>query len=506
MKCILTIGLAASLIACSQNQPKADYLGVVNIEITGDEAALPLFEKGLLLLHSFEYKDAKEAFVEAQTADSTMAMAYWGEAMTYNHSLWNDQKYDEARAALATIEDGDLDANITELEKDFIESAQILYRAEMPKHERDVAYAEFMQSLTEKYPDNHEVSAFYALSLLGSVAEGRVDSIYGKGAEVAKSVLAKNPNHPGALHYLIHSYDDPEHAELALDAAYSYAKVAPDASHALHMPSHIFLAMGMWDEVISSNIDSYQASVNRMERKDLGNDARGYHAFHWLQYGYLQKGNSNEPQQMLLDMAKYTSETPSKRARVHMVLLKGTYLVATEEWDSELANLPIDVADLNLTLRSMNLFIEGMKAYDAGDEMALDSIIQRLNADRETEAFVVSNSEFKICAGVSRDESDKTDLINAEIRQCQLQGLLEVLRKNPALAEAQFLNSIELGQSVSYSFGPPSIQKPSHELYADWLLEQGRNEAAAEHYQLTLEHAPKRLLSEKGLKEAKEIS
>ncbi|MCF6223634.1 MAG: hypothetical protein L3J34_07890 [Flavobacteriaceae bacterium] len=146
-----------------------------------------------------------------------------------------------------------------------------------------------MKKLNLKYPDNHEVKAFYALSLLGSVSDGRDDEIYGKGAKIAQGIIEENPNHPGALHYLIHSYDDPKHANLALDAAYSYAKVAPDASHALHMPSHIFVAMGMWDEVVKSNENSYQASVNRMERKKLDNDARGYHAFHWLEYGYLQQ-------------------------------------------------------------------------------------------------------------------------------------------------------------------------------------------------------------------------
>lgn len=506
MKRIFAICLTAVLFGCNSDQPKENHLGIIDIQVTGTPEAIAHFEEGLLLLHSFEYKDSRAAFKEAQAADSAMAMAYWGEALTFNHSLWSTQKYDEAHAALAFIEEKDLTDNLTELEQDLVKSVQILYAAETPKKDRDVDYAEFLHSLTEKYPNNQEVASFYALALLGSVEEGRVDSIYGHGAEVAKAVLAENPNHPGALHYLIHSYDDPVHAELALDAAYAYSKVAPDASHALHMPSHIFLAMGMWDEVIASNIDSYQASINRMERKDLDNDARGYHAYHWLQYGYLQKGNHSEPQQMLIDMAKYTDETPSMRARAHLVLLKGTYLVATEAWDSELANLPVDVSDISLTMRSMNDFIEGMKAYETGNEMALDSIIQRMKSDRETESFVVENKDLKICAGVSRGESDHTDLVNAEVRQCQLQGMLEVLRKNPELAEIQFLKSIELKNQINYNFGPPIIQKPTHEMYADWLMRQGRNEEAAKHYALTLEHAPKRLLSEEGLKKAKEIS
>ena len=129
-----------------------------------------------------------------------------------------------------------------------------------------------------KYPEHHEVAAFYALSLLGSSKSRKDDDNYEVGAKIAQSIISENPHHPGALHYLIHSYDDPDHATLALDAANRYSKVAPDAEHALHMPSHIFVALGMWDEVINSNIASYEASVVRMKKKELDNDARGYHA------------------------------------------------------------------------------------------------------------------------------------------------------------------------------------------------------------------------------------
>jgi tetratricopeptide (TPR) repeat protein len=291
----ITIVLALFIIvSCKQKKPEVDYLGVVNISISGKESAQPHFEKGLLLLHSFEYEDAREAFQKAQKKDPKMAMAYWGEAMTYNHSLWHEQDYEAATTVLANLDSHNLEKNTTEIEQDLIESVHILYRPKTEKLQRDIAYSKFMESLYKKYPANQEVAAFYALSLLGSVPDGRDDALYGKGAKIAKGILKENPNHPGALHYLIHSYDDPNHASLALAAANSYSKVAPDASHALHMPSHIYVAMGMWDNVISSNIDSYQASIHRMEKKILDNDARGYHAFHWLEYGYLQKGNYDE--------------------------------------------------------------------------------------------------------------------------------------------------------------------------------------------------------------------
>jgi tetratricopeptide (TPR) repeat protein len=499
---ILTLLL---LFSCKKEKTKTDYLGVVNITISGKEKAIPHFEKGLLLLHSFEYEDAREEFIKAQEEDSLMPMSYWGEAMTYNHSLWAEQNYDKGMAALKHIEDIELDKQATELEKDFIKAAQILYQPKIEKPERDMAYADFMEELSEKYPSNHEIAAFYALSLLGSVPEGRDDAIYGKGARIAKGVLEENPNHPGALHYLIHSYDDPNHAPLALEAANSYSKVAPDASHALHMPSHIYVAMGIWDEVISSNIDSYQASLNRMERKNLGNDARGYHAFHWLEYGYLQKGNSEEARNMVMNMSQYSKESPSKRARVHMVFLKGTYLVGTNDWTGDISDIEVDVADLNVSVRSQYNFLDGMKYYKNGNKKGLDSIISKIGDDSNRATFIVSNSNAKLCAGVSRDEANETDITEAKIRQRQLMALASNLNNDIVLAEKYFLESIALEESISYSYGPPAIQKPTHELYADWLLTQNRKKEAIEHYKIGLKAAPKRLLALEGIDQANKI-
>jgi len=503
MKHIPLILILLLLISCKQEKPDADYLGIVNITVSGKDIALIHFEKGLLLLHSFEYEDSREAFKEAQDKDPNMPMAYWGEAMTYNHSLWSEQDYENATAALAHLENIDLEKQATELEQDLIKAVQILYQPKTEKQARDVAYATFMEELYKKYPSNHEVAAFYALSLLGSVPEGRDDALYGQGALIAQSIIKENPNHPGALHYLIHSYDDPDHAALALDAANSYSKVAPDASHALHMPSHIYVALGMWDEVISSNINSYQASLNRMERKKLDNDARGYHAFHWLEYGYLQKENNQEAKKMLLDMQQYATETPSKRARVHLVYLKGTYLVNTNEWDSELADIPIDINDLSISIKSQYQFLEGMKAYKKGNTIQLDSIINLMTSEYQRDSFVVSNASAKLCSGATGGETTKTDLVESQIRQNQLQALRATMDSNMSLSEEYFLKSIELDGTISFSYGPPSIQKPTHELYGDWLLSQNRNDEALAQYELTLKMAPNRLLAVNGIKDSK---
>ncbi len=491
MKKILFISLIV-LLSCKQEKPETNYLGIVSIEVTGSENAVPHFEKGLLLLHSFEYADSREAFLEAQKQDSSMLMSYWGEAMTYNHSLWSEQDFDKGMEALKKLKSVKSSVNITELESDFIEGVHILYESDSLKTTRDKNYAVFMSGLNKKYPDNHEVGAFYALSLLGSVADGRDEKIYGKGARIVKGILEENPNHPGALHYLIHSYDDPEHAKLALNAADSYSVVAPDASHALHMPSHIYVALGMWDKVVSSNENSYQASINRMIAKDLAPNGRGFHAYHWLVYGYLQQGRIEDAKNLVIDMEGFTKEAPSKYSRTHMVYLKGTYLVESDDWNSDIANIPVDIQDLNLTTRSKYNFLEGMKAFKADDKASLETIIDELKKDHDKESYLVSYDNATFCSGANRYITSPSMLLESEIMMYQLMALRSWLDDDSELAETYLKKTISLEENLSYSYGPPVIQKPTTELYADWLLIRERNQEALEQYEATLIRAPKR--------------
>ena len=338
------LSVSLLIVACSSTKEKeVGNLGKVEFKYAGSKEALVDFEKGLLLLHSFEYEDAREAFKKAQQADPKCLMAYWGEAMTYNHSLWSEQDLEKAQKVLSKIKKANVKTEkISDIEKDFIKSIHILY-GEGTKLERDQDYADFMTKMYKKNPGNNEIASFYALSLLGSVPEGRDDKVYEQGAAIVQSILKENPHHPGALHYLIHSYDDPKHAFQALQAANNYSKVAPDAAHALHMPSHIYVALGMWDEVVSSNEVSFQASIDRKNRKKLDNNAYGYHSMHWLLYGYLQKGEIEKANQLMADIAKYSKELPSSRARSHLLYMTATYLVESNDWNNKIADTQIKI-------------------------------------------------------------------------------------------------------------------------------------------------------------------
>lgn len=486
-------------VQCSAPAGDENKLGTVYFDVTGSKEALPHFEEGLLLLHSFEFEDAAEAFIRAQKADSSMAMAYWGEAMTYNHPLWAEQSYEEAVAALGKLAEspeGRVEKAKTAIEKDFMKGVNILY-GEGTKYERDLQYVDFMEEVYKKYPESQEAAAFYALSLLGSVPVGRDDEVYERGAVIAKSILEENPNHPGALHYLIHSYDDPNHASAAVGAANSYMKVASAAGHALHMPSHIYVAMGMWDDVVAANELSYQASVDRMVRKNLDNDARGYHSFQWLHYGYHQQGRTDKARQVVNEMRQYTEELPSARARVHLSLIKGAYLAETGDWTGEVSDIAVDPSGLNISILGILHFADGMKAYEKKDMEALKNIITNLEKERLKVTIQLENKGIALCSGVGWEsqKANQLDVDQAYVMEMELRGLLATAEGNPAIAEEWLKKATELEGKISYSYGPPPIVKPSFELYGEWLLKNSRPQDALAQFDYSLKRAPRRLLS-----------
>ncbi len=495
--CFLFLGCANS-----DAPEKTSELGKANLEVTGLPEAKADFEKGLLLLYSFEYEDARDEFESALQRDSSMAMAYWGVAMTYNHPLWRAQLTDSAQYILALRKQRNANTD-SELESDFLESLDILYEDGESKEIRDQNYANFFEKLNEKYPNNQEVAAFYSLALLGSVSDGRDVETYEKAGEVASEILETNPNHPGALHYVIHAYDDPQHAEMAMDAANAYAKVAPDASHALHMPSHIFIAKGMWDKVIASNVDAYQASVDRMETKGLKDGARSYHAYAWLQYAYLQNGNAAEAEKMLTAMEEYLKNDPTKGVRSYMIDMKGHFLIDSGDWNSRFAGITVDVTDLNILSNAQTSFQDAMVAFTKNNTGTIDSLIASLDDNIRRQELYLDTVDFKLCLPTQRSAPKPTDIAVTKAILLQIKALREWNIGNTAATEKYIVQSAATADTLDFSYGPPEIQKPVHEFYADWLMTQEQYNKAAIEYEKALEDAPGRRLSEQGLAKAK---
>ena len=371
---VVAVVLAASG-ARAQNE-----LGSIEFPTSGSAAAQPAFIKGVLLMHSFEYDDAKDAFVEAQKADPGFAMAYWGEAMTYNHAVWQQTAPDLAKAALARLAptpEARLAKAPTAREKDWVASLEALY-GPGDKLARDLAYAEAMRRMYEKYPGDNEVAAFYALALLGTSHGGRDFSIYMKAAAIVEQVYSKNPQHPGAAHYLIHSYDDPIHAPLGLRYADAYSKIAPAASHALHMPSHIYFALGMWDEAAAINERSVKAADARRAEKKLDVDARGFHALLWLVYGYTQQGRYDEARVVLQQIEADAAKSGSVRTRSHLALARAAWLIETRKWGE--AKAAVSAAGLGKDAAIADLFAIGFAAIRLGNRAGASNALQQMAA------------------------------------------------------------------------------------------------------------------------------
>ena len=350
--------------------------GAVSFTNSGAPAAKPAFLRGLALLHNFEYPSAAAAFREAQTRDPGFAMAYWGEAMTYNHGVWREQDSVAARAALARL--GATSAERlakakTPREKDYLRTVDVLYFAPGTKTGRDSAYAAEAGRLAKRYPDDVDAQLFHALALLSLFP--RTDSTYLRAAGIAEKVMRDRPQHPGALHYVIHAYDDPAHARQGLAAARAYAKVAPDASHAQHMTSHIFVALGMWDDVVAAN-EAAIRTVAKANGAAVAAAASCGHGAIWLHYAYVQQGRLADARR--LSGACRDRSAQSQSAASGYAEMRLQYIVDVDQSEPELA----PIADVSKLPAFVELTQSYGTAYDAlrrGDTLAAQPVLGRLH-------------------------------------------------------------------------------------------------------------------------------
>lgn len=482
-------------------------LGKIDFPNSGAEAAQADFYEGVMLLHSFEYEDAAEAFQKAQKADPGFVMAYWGEAMTHTHPLWSQQDKDKALTALeglASSTEKRLAKARTGKERDWLQAVEILY-GEGTKEERDYAYSDYMRRLHEKYPDDHEISSFYALSILGTCHNGRDEYRYIKSGSIVEEVFAINPQHPGALHYLIHSYDDPVHAPLGLRAARRYAEVAPSAAHALHMPSHIFIALGMWDRVVLSNEESSQAADARRARKNLGVDARGFHSLHWLEYGYLQQGRIAKAKKMLDDMERDYKESSSRRSAFHLAVMRASYLMETENWDGKAIQIEVDHNRLSKKAKALDLFIQSLSALKNNKPEAFEKHLKTLESMAPMHHMhETPSSGMLTCCSPNYSEDDEGEGTNHAIHVMTMElkayQLFESGKKKKAIEMLEQAAAME--GRMDFMFGPPIIAKPSHELLGEFLLAEGEYSRAIKAFELGLKRAPKRTRALIGLYKA----
>ena len=503
--------------------PPSPVLGRISFPTSGSSQAQPAFVRGVLLLHNFEYDDAIDAFRQAQKADPGFAMAYWGEAMAYNQPLWYNENVDKARAVLARLAPTRLRDQTrgsgptpvpTAREKGYLDAVERLF-GDGDKPARDRAYADRMGQLHAQFPEDDEASVFYALALLSTIPSGERNlALSLKAGGIALDVLEKNPEHPGANHYALHAFDDGEHAAMGLQAARSYARIAPASSHARHMPSHVFLPLGMWDEAAASDESAFAASVAVAKRKGLSASQYDFHSLSWLQYEYLQQGRFAKAREAMREVERAMGSGGAGRAggsgTATAPAVSAFSRTEHQHVESEIGR-GYGAMSLKSELASMKARLvvesgdwapmEGQGSFDNIDELfALGMASIPLRDPRRADAALEQLNT------AAKDVPDRDAREVAQIMAAELDGLIKLGRNDRAGALASLAHGAQLEAKRPRPVARPYPIKPAGELYGEILLGTGEAAAAVTQFVTSLARTPRRAASLLGLARAGSVA
>ena len=456
-------------------------------------------------LHSFGYEDAIDAFRAAQKIDPSFAMAYWGEAMSFSQPLWFFEEVDKGRAALAKF-GPTADARIakakTPREQGFIRAAEALF-GPGDNNARAAAHAQAMAKVAVAHPADDEAQTFYALALLATLPRGDASlTLRQQAGGIAERVFARNPNHPGAAHYILHAYDHGSLAAKALPAARAYATIAPAASHALHMPAHAFLQAGMWDDAAASDEASWNASMVWAKRRGLPISSRDFHSLSWLQYEWTQQGKFSKTRDAidLVDQALKAPQPHSLKAssplhagghgygeseigrgsgeaalRNDRGSMRARYIIDGARWSEMKGQTSFDGIDELLAL--------GLSAVNLGDGERVRSVIDELRKAAAPSQPAALREQAEIM-----------------LREMEAVDLFAQGRRSEAFAMID--RAAALQARMPRPIGRPFPVKGADELYGELLLAAGRGKEAIVWFSRALVRTPNRSRAVLGLARA----
>lgn len=507
----LSLAIPASAVEPAQTQGPTQTipgLGTATFPTsTHSPTAQTAFMRGLLLLHLFEYRDAANAFQAAEKIDPTFVMAYWGEAMTHNHPVWNELDVPAGQAALrklAPTPEARAAATSDPRERAYLSTVEILYDGQGTKPERDAQYATAMQKLAQAYPSDDEAQLFYSLALLGRSEGIRDVPVYLQAAAIAKAVFERNPDHPGAAHYWIHGMDDPAHAAGALVAARALSKIAPDAAHAQHMCSHIFMALGMWDDVVAANLQAVRLSDEHDRAAGQPVIDCGHYNI-WLQYGYEQQGRYKAAAETLAacqstmktalawmdanpglpDSSATARQSRVGNGKYSLISQRGAFVIDSRQWNGVAANMTIGVP---AHIYPWDLFATGYAAAQRNDLPLAEDSLQKLRSFAQTYQ--------------SDPEASKEHETDLAVLSDLLGGLVSSKSGDMPNALAQVQRAATTYDAMAFDFGPPATFIPPQELLGELLLEDNQPQQARAAFAESLKRAPLRTQSLLGLARA----
>jgi len=494
---LLSLSLLLALLSFADDQAHhhedltAEQLGTVHFPTSCTESVQKSFERSVALLHSFWYEEAQKQFEQVAQDDPHCAMAHWGIAMSLWHQLWNHPDAKTIKKGKTEVTKAKSLHSHDDREWGYIAAVDAFYNGPKKRdyHARADAYSKAMQVAYEHHPEDQEAAAFYALSLLASAPDH--DTTFAnqkKAAAVLEKLFAEEPDHPGVAHYLIHTYDSPQMAQLGLPAARRYAKIAPTSPHALHMPSHIFARLGLWQDDIDSNLASI-AATRKTAAMHMGGEGHQFHAMDFLEYAYLQSGREADAQH-LIDEIK--AMPPQKDMygmgydpRVWaLVEFPARYALELHRWSDAASLQPVPDADLGDTA-----IIKWARAIGAAHTGNVDEV-RKAVAELESIHGQLLRDKKKYSAEAAEQDHNEASawLAHAEGKNDEA---LAVLRNIAEKEEAE---------------GDEPLAMPAREMLADMLLDMNRPQEALAEYETDLKFNPNRFDGLYGAAHAAELA
>ena len=463
--------VSTCLLSLTVQADDSTRIGTYSFPTSTDNAeAQEQFMQGVGFLHSFGMTQAQAAFRRAQELDPDFAMAYWGEVFTYQHPFYGPVHEGPGAVLerLAPTPELRQAKAPTDKEKGFLKAAEAYALAPGGMPERRIAWNRAMEELYKQYPDDYEVRAFYTVSTLSAAtASGDMrQRMNMKAGAIALELFKRNDNHPGAAHYVIHSFDDPIHAPIALEAALKYRSIAPAVSHARHMPSHIFIQHGMWDYVSEWNDSAYQVARELWQPGDRVGDQN--HCSDWGQYGDLQRGDWDRSLMWIARAEETLSENPGDhRSEDTLKVMKSRHTIETGDWQ---------LVELTDSLTDDELLALGMSAANLGELDLADRVAERLG----------------------QLASDSPNDANLQIMFAEVSALASIKRNGPASAEEVMVlleDAIIRKEAGRLPNGAATPLKPIHEFSGEIHMLLGNSAMAAELFETSLLRLPNRPLS-----------
>jgi hypothetical protein len=496
MPMVLLVGVCATFVApavAQHDHPAGDptKLGSVTFAVSCDPSLQPQFNTAVAMLHSFWYEKAHDTFAAVAEKDPACGMAYWGMAMTYYHQIWSAPGPTDLKAGGSALEKAKAAGAKTQRERDYIAALATFYKDsdKLDHRTRSLSYEKAMDQLQARYPEDHEAAIFHALALLATLDP--TDKTYAnqkKAGEILEPLFVEQPEHPGIAHYIIHAYDYPPLAQRALDAARRYAKIAPDSPHALHMPSHIFTRLGLWQESIDSNLIS-AASAQR-------NNAPGneLHAKDYLIYAYLQGGQDREAKKALEAPPAGRADDPQYMNWLYaMGTSPARYAVERHQW-AEAAALPVPANTFpggRWAWTEANLhFARALGAAHTGQAEAARKEVQQLASLRDT--LIQGNDKYWADQVDIQRESATAWVTLAEGKHD------EALKQMRAAADHE--------DRTDKHNVTPGVILPARELLGEMLLKLNQPAQAIVEFEATLRTAPNRFNALAGTARAAKLS